>query len=457
MPNQRLNEVLNPWGFEDPLPTFGVLDANSNLGDPFVDIYCSDFEKIGSVRFQTGSEGMQAFGVSIRTDAQVSTNSGAGIANGTNANHSEGNIWLDIPPTPGRAVPIPSNSKAAIQAYYGTVIERRGVRPKISLAAFDASWLYLFARGGQQILDLVFTTTWRNTTGEPAGAECYGQISYNIRTRKLLMVYGDNSNNYRAHVWTFTPSQNFNKTALGEAAAPRTGWAYYDLANAYNGSSGASYFYNDFTWSTTGSSSYTESRKHNKFVLGDNDIVGMFRMTPSNQAVVANLTLNPSGTTATVTALTTMTATTSYGIEQGVLFGSRTMHTWDNEWMACYSPYYYYGAGINMVIFNTKDPSKYYTYQLQDSANGVGLAPIGESKFIIRAQQNSDGGNGVTFGIIDPAGPFYYGRGPAGEAIANGAALPVTYGGIGMIDSYYTSTNYPQIIPMQNWVGGTGS
>lgn len=459
MPNQRLDEVFYPYRGQDPLPTFGVISSNTNTpAQAAVDIYCSDFEKIASVRFDPNSEGAVTYGSAISSNAQVSSNSATGIALGTAANHSEGNIWLDVPVTPGSGAMLPLNTtKASIQAYYGTIIERRGIRPRFSLAANDANYLYGFNRGGQQPIDNVYTTGQRTTAGEPAGALCYGQFSYNVRTRRLLMVYGDNSNNYRAHVWNMVSSEQFNYLSYGETSAARPGYLYYDLAYAKGNFYGASYFYNDFTWSTTGSSTYTESRHHNKFILGDNGVVGMFRMTPSNQAVVANLILNPAGTTATVTPLTTLSSTTTYGIEQGVTHGARTMHTWDNEWMACYSPYAFYGAGINMAIFNTKDPSKYYTYTLQDSSNGVGIAPIGESKFIIRAQSNSDAGTGVTFGIIDPAGPYYNGRGPSGETIANGAALPVTYGGTGMIDVLYTSTNYPQIIPMQNWVGGTGS
>ncbi|WP_197970674.1 hypothetical protein, partial [Denitratisoma oestradiolicum] len=52
--------------------------------------------------------------------------------------------------------------------------------------------------------------------------------------------------------------------------------------------------------------------------------------------------------------------TTSYGIEQGSYYGMRHQITWDNQWVAAFAPYYYYGSGLSGHVVNTDDPTRYY-------------------------------------------------------------------------------------------------
>ena len=144
-----------------------------------------------------------------------------------------------------------------------------------------------------------------------------------------------------------------------------------------------------------------------------------------------------------------MGATTSYGIEQGSFYGQRTNITWDNQWVAAYSPYYYYGSGMNCWFINTADPTKHYYYQNSTSSSGIGIAPFGEGKFVLRDNENNTNGNGLSFYTIDPTGAFLYGRN-RGSTVSNGGSLSNYSNSYGW-DAFSTTTNYAALVPMTSW------
>jgi hypothetical protein len=132
------------------------------------------------------------------------------------------------------------------------------------------------------------------------------------------------------------------------------------------------------------------------------------------------------------------------------------MQTWDCNWTACYAPYYYYQSGINVIFFNTQDPAKHYIGQWASTSWGAQLVPFKRDKFLFHAgSSNNDGNVGYRLYVVDPAGIAKYGRDSAGTTHANGANIDLfkstfTY----TFDSRYQSTNYPTLVPMDEWSHG---
>ena len=185
-----------------------------------------------------------------------------------------------------------------------------------------------------------------------------------------------------------------------------------------------------------------------RVVAGDNGIIGMARMVPSNVCNYA--TYNPSSQQLT-TSYNTIGLTTSYGYEQGERYGMRSNISWDNNWVVAYSVYYYYGSGMNVYFIDTRDPRNYFIAQNGNTSTGCQLIPYKEDKFMFNASTgNADGNVGMRLYIIDPQGALE-GRTTNGT-INNGGTLSLQANEqAGIFDTEYTSTNYPVLMQMPYW------
>lgn len=445
---------------KNPYPTFGVYTNRSN--EPAFVTYSSNMQPMygGYLRDDTEGQDWPDRGARYTNTSQDSRGTGHSSVKGTNYQQAEGNWLVHLP---GHAPASGSDAQFAHSVWYnyvlehwpffGTVIQAEGVRPRQSIY-YRNSQLGIYPRSGTAPLELVpMGSTYATWTNVNTG---YTAISYNVRTNTLAVLEPrDNSNNYRLHVWknTARPLDVTNYTAgtlhrfLLEAKTAGTPAAL--TASTY-------YYYNDFQWQANSSQNYDESRRKAYIVMGDNNLVGIARFVPSNITHYATFQPNFAATSGTLTTLGGHGNTTSYGIEQGTWYGMRYMQTWDNNWFAAYAPYYYYQTGMNVIFFNTKDPSKYYIGQWASTSWGAQLVPFKKDKFIFHAgQSNADGNVGMRLYVVDPGGLLKYGRDSNGTSVSNGASIDLfkstfTYS----FDTRYQSTNYPTVVPMNEWSHG---
>lgn len=429
-------------GSQDPLPLFGVWSNYSNT--PGWGVYDSDLGQIASGRADTSAEMYSAYtGNNYNDGNNVSSNNfSTGWVSATPFQQADGNWLVNLPASSGWQSHV-GNNPSTLQShwpYFGTVIEQEGVRPRYSLYV-NGTTVRVYPRGGTQYLETFnYNSSTFITTG--GGTSTSGMISYSERLRKLAIITSDGSS-FWYHEW-YHPGVSLGKDY-------GMGSLYKFMSEAKAGVNGASYKRNTLSWSTSSYSSYSESQYHNRIILGDNGMVGLVRMTPSNQTIHSYFTPGANEASVSKTDVSSLSLTTSYGIEQGQYYGMRHNHTWDNNWFACYSPYYYYGSGINIHFVSAKDPSKGYNYQNGGSSNGFSIVPIGESKFLARTNEtNADGTVGLSVGYFDPAGIANSGYGFNGSAVSNGGTINYNQNG-GIIDTYYTSTLYPTLIPMRSW------
>lgn len=438
------NDVIPTLPSKEPLPTWAVFSNYNN--QPYWSIYNSEFQPVGAGSQHTDAELWSPWTGNNYTNGNPGSSSWTSNYMGSTCyNQADGHWYLRL--NEGGRTYTASNpdTQDSWMPYWGVVIGNRGERQKISLY-MNGSTIRTMARGVQsgfyESININSTTysTW-------AGRTSWGMIGYNDRTRTLVAMEGDGSNNYRMHIWKNTsPGRSLNDENY------TVGTLHLFLSEAKSGlavdGGVAEYQFKDFQWQANNSQNYNESRYRMRIIPGDNGIVGMVRMVPSN--VTHYATYTPSSSTLT-TSFNTIGLTTSYGIDNGGKYGMRHQITWDNNWVAAYSQYYYYMAGINVFFIDSRDPRNYFIGQNGDTSNGCQLLPFRENKFIFnRTVENSDGNIGMRLYIIDPEGAKN-GRITSGT-ISNGGTIALTANQqAGIIDTWYTSTNYPSIIPMPHW------
>lgn len=440
---EAIGTAAEPIAGLNPYPTVGFWDNRDN--NPYYAIYDSEFGQITSAR--ASNDGTLH---SDRTGENY-TNGNIGSGSQSSSYSVQGCNWASADAHGMIEINEGYLNYHGVDAsfmswfrHWGVVIGKQGKRQPISIWQ-NGDEFRIGPRGSTSWYDRITNvnsstySTWFNGTS-------YGMIGYNERTSTLVaMEAKDSNNNYRMHIWQHT-GRNLNDDEY------KAGTLHLFLSEAKSGNSAVegsilSYEYYDFQWSSGSSNSYNESRYRMRVIPGDNGVIGLSRMVPSNRteyATFANGVLD--------TDYTSMGLTTSYGTGQGVEYGMRHNITWDNEIIACYNPYYYYHAGFMAYFIDTKDPRNYLRGEFSNTSWGCQIAPFGKSKFLFYyTAHNTDSGDGFEPYTIDPKGVFKNNRDYNG-GLTNGGNLSLTaLQERHRFASYYTSTNYPVMVPMSHW------
>ena len=454
-----LEKTINTLPSENALPTFAIWSNRSN--EPQFSVIGSDLQPMYSGRFETGSEIGQAF----TGQNYTSTNFGSGgvttsWVNATPYNQADGNWLVQVPGSAdggGLSFSYGQNQDYIDDhwPYFGPVISREGQRPYISMYQ-NGSTMRVYTRGTTSYMESLNINSATYATWAGTNNNVRGSIGYNARTNTIVVLEArDGSCNYRMHIWQNVNVQLDDKDY--NSGMLHTFLRDAKIAGIPAGvTPGVSYFYNDFQWNQTNSANYDESRYKVFPTVGDNGVIGMSRFVPSHRTQYATFVPDGLATSGTLTTRKEESHTTSYGSEQGIDYGMRYQRTWDNNWIACYAPYYYYGSGMCVIFSNAKDPEKYYSSRFTGTSNGCQLVPFKKDKFIFRASEwNANGNQGMFFTHVDLGGIEKNGISPAGTVHANGASISLTesyhrYN----YDTRYTSTNYPGILPVKSWTNG---
>jgi hypothetical protein len=327
----------------------------------------------------------------------------------------------------------------SFMANFGVIVGPEGYRQPMSLW-FSGTTLRQYTRGGFAQLDQLTTglsaasaTTWNGTNTNMRGAVGYHWVAGLL----VLIEARDTSCNYRAHIWKHPTAKLSGKP----------GELNQFILEAKAGSNGASYQYVDFSWSANGSTSYTESQYRMRVIPTKSGRIALVRFVPHNCSHMAVLTPGVGNTGTLDTNFTTVSCTTSYGIEQGSYYGMRHQITWDNQWVAAFAPYYYYGSGLSGHVVNTDDPTRYYRLSYSSSSCGVSIIPIRASGLAYSFHENNaDSSQGLNVGVMDFSGVGFQTTG----MLTNGGAVSLSTSRY-WIDTGYTSTNYPCLMPVENW------
>lgn len=429
---------------KQPLPLVGVFSSYNN--SPDCSIYDSDFNLVSRAN-QTNAGNAWATSGEIWSDY-----TGWNYTNGQVSSSSAGTYWIKATPcysvdghqllrlsaNGGMAMRQP-DQMGSFMANFGVVVGPEGYRQPMSLW-FSGTTLRQYTRGGFAQLDQLTTglATASAATWAGANTNMRSAVGYHWAAGLLVLIEArDASCNYRAHIWKHPTAKLSGKP----------GELNQFILEAKAGSNGASYQYVDFSWNANGSTGYTESQYRMRVIPTKSGKIALVRFVPSNCSHMAVLTPGAGNTGTLDTNFTTVSCTTSYGIEQGSYYGMRHQITWDNQWVAAFAPYYYYGSGLSGHVVNTDDPTRYYRLSYSSSSCGVSILPIRASGFAYSFHENNaDSSQGLNVGLMDFAGAGFQTTG----VLANGGAVSLSTSRY-WIDTGYTSTNYPCLMPVENW------
>ena len=285
--------------------------------------------------------------------------------------------------------------------------------------------------------------------------QMYGGVSYNRKKNYLLFMETNDSYTYQPFLWKNCPDLR--------AISNRGTDIHYDKADTYSNynNTSQSSLYGDYFQNTSNrqSGSYvnsgyydyasgkptnqsTEDRQRCIPVICDNERVVMFQMITNYGAWTHRWnspTVDGNGNAAG--SQKNFSGTTCYGIDQGHRYGARFTQTSDGRYIAMYSPYYYYGAGVHMTIVRVSDGKTLHS-QWQTSGDTCIPVPYGKSNFLMASSRNTDGGSGVRFSCFFTDWRFNtYNNNGDPDAFGIMDMSEYTY------DSDYYTTSYPAIIP----------
>jgi hypothetical protein len=279
---------------------------------------------------------------------------------------------------------------------------------------------------------------------------------YNEKTKMLVMVHaGDESSSTARTIHVFQSSVDLNKvTRIKDYFANLTATEYWTD-----------------TWTTNNNRDWCT-------VVGNNGWVG-FGAKYGNSMRYAAFNCNVGqglGTTGAARIYLTWqdfagSTTTSYGSDQAPKYYTKFNHTWDGTWGMIYSPYYYYGVGINGFCMNLNNPRKFISINQTKSSRGNPWFAWGRTGFHGGYSDNTDGESWRTYAwSFDPTDDDHtidtvvlYGNDsgdnivPDNNVIQYGTSVTNKTGNYGLTSSYnylhggYYSTCYPLMMQVDWW------
>jgi len=256
--------------------------------------------------------------------------------------------------------------------------------------------------------------------------EKYGSIGFNDKTGQLAILEPNAAGSqFRLVTWeNLSSPQNFDSSedffsqdGITTAAALTTNW--FNLPQ--------------------GTPTYKEDKRRAVVVVCDNGDILCSKMLPHHGFCTFKIEKSGSSYVTPTANIFWHHWTTTYGCEQGDLYGIKHRVTLDGKYIVTYAPTYYYGSGIRLSMIRVSD-GKVLSLSIHDSHYGFSLVPVGPSDFIMTWSNNSDSGNGVRYYNLDMANQFETKN--SGDTLDKGTVI------VHAIDSGYYSTNYPIIVPI---------
>ena len=283
---------------------------------------------------------------------------------------------------------------------------------------------------------------------------------YNEMCKMLVMVHsGNESTNTSKTIHIFKSSVDLNATTRIKDFFDNLEWTEY---------------FTD-TWTNQNVKDWT-------VVVGNNGWVG-FGLKQSNSKRYGVFDCNQKGVGVDTTGASRQwstwhdfagSTTTSYGATNGHQYYTKFQTTWDGTWGMIYSPYYYYGCGINAFCMSIENPRKFININQTKSGRANPYVAWGRTGFHGGWSDNCDSEVWQTYAFaFDPKDSDHtidtrvYKGSTSGEGAMpdNNSLVGGDYAnktGVCSLDAMRTglhggtqTTNYPMLMGI-NWWGSYG-
>ena len=191
---------------------------------------------------------------------------------------------------------------------------------------------------------------------------------YNEKNKMLVMIHsGDESGNTSKSIHIFRSSVCLNEGTTR-------------IKDFFDNLESTEYFTD--TWTN-------QNNKDWCVVVGNNNWVG-FGLKQSNSKRYGVFDCNLKGAGVDITGASRQwstwqdfagSTTTSYGATQGHQYYTKFHTTWDGTWGMIFSPYYYYGCGINAFCMSIENPRKFVNINQTKSGRSNPWVPWGRTGF----------------------------------------------------------------------------
>ena len=317
------------------------------------------------------------------------------------------------------------NSKDNVDAHRFVGTWTNSTRPDLALF-IDGDTLWIGNRNMATSKD----GRWGALTGGLPGMDAYangGSIGFNELTGQLAVLEpSSDGTQFRLATWeNLSPPQNF-----------KTSEDFFQQ----DGITSALRIETAFFSTPVTNPAYTECKTRAVVTVCDNGTIVISKMFPHHNFTTFVIEKTGGSYVVPTTNKWASNYSTTYGCEQGALYGIRHRVTLDGKYTIAFAPNYYYGTGIRASITRVSD-GKVLSF-MHNGANYYGFSPVPvlESDFLLFYSQNTDGGVGTSYFKLDVPKRF--------ETLNDGDTIPVVSPIQHRIDSPYYSTNYPAIIPM---------
>ena len=282
----------------------------------------------------------------------------------------------------------------------------------------------------------------------------YGGCCYNKKTNKFCVIMTTSNGRYKPIVYNNVPDlrafAHNNKDIYAESLSSQSESNNDSSLHEYfNNSANITEYQQIDTWTSYDQQSGTNETRYRPIpFLCDNGDIVVFVMTPSNGAAWwrwkgSDQTHDQRQTDGQLSQNGhyhhTYSWTTSYGYEQGRVYGARWQVSSDGKYAWAYCSSYYYGSGAYVMMIRISD-GKLLRYLTQDSGDGRHPFPLGVNSMGWAKTANGDGGAGLRIGAIDLK--YEMDKRAYGEDVPlDGCLAAHTF------ECGYYSTTYPCCIP----------
>jgi len=407
-------------------PAFAVISSLSGNGTSGPIIYNHDLEPID--RVETGGSGNQASEFSHQAGTKRSTQSYSyrqTVSSGTNMTGHLGHAQVVL--GDNNELMMRSHHNFTTQRDVGTITN--STHPEMAIFMSEGKyWI------GKRKMETTHDSRLGFQSGLPGitAVNDFGSIGYNELTGTLAVLTSDNSGgtwNFKVTTWeNISPPHNFQHSESffsqsGITAALAISSAPFPLPDGKT-------------------PSYKEDKRRAVIIVCDNGDIVCSKMMPHAGYLSFIVKKESDGTLSSPTSnIFFHHWTTSYGCEQGPLYGIRHVVSLNGKYVVTYAAAYYYGSGIRLTITRVSD-GKVLVHHINDTYYGFQVIPINESDFILTKSGNSDSGKGLFYYRFDLVAQF--------ESTTTGATLDIGSVKSGRLDSGYYSTNYPFATPIMD-------
>ena len=424
MYSEQQKQRLDKWDSRYSTPAFAVFTAISTGTYIGTKVYNHDLEPLhikeglNTSRYHSSEFGSVAGGLA-RTSIYAGTSGSVGSLTCLNGHLGHSIIQVN------KEGEIRYNSIGNVDAQKFVGTWTNSTRPDLAIFIDgDSLWV------GKRSMATTKSSRWGAlTTGLP-GMSAYansGSIGFNEATGQLAVLEpSSNGLEFRLATWTnLSPPQSFKTSEEffqqeGITSESRVETPYFSIPGA--------------------TPSYEEDKTRAVVVVCDDGTISVSKMFPHINFITFKIE-HTDGVYSVPTANTwASNFSTTYGCEQGALYGIRHRVTLDGRYVIAFAPNYYYGAGIRASITRVEDGKVLSFMHNGGNTYGFSPIPINESDFHLFYSTNSDSGKGATHYDLRIEKQF--------AAMSDGATLLLGGEISKKIDVPYYSTNYSAFIPL---------